>query len=232
MTSGIVIFARLDSRRMPAKALKPLHGRVLLGHVIDRCLKAAAGVPVIVATPQIEFHDVLNRFATHAGVLTFRGDADDVVGRALACAQAYGLDCLVRISGDSPFIDPALIEAAIAEFENGEWDIVTNVFPRTYPPGVSVEAIGVEALARVASLITDPEDREHVTRYIYRNPDRFRIRNLAAPDDRYAGVSLAVDTDEDAEKAAWIMANAGKPAADIALDEAVALARRWAEERP
>lgn len=232
MTAGIVIFARMKSERLPAKAIKKLHTQVLIGHVIDRCLKVKARVPVIVATARQREYDVINIFSNKKGVLTFIGEPEDVLARAIGCAESYGLDCLVRISGDSPFIDPALIDAAIAAYEEGAWDIVTNVFPRTYPPGVSVEAISVAALKRIAETTKDQQDREHVTRYIYNNAEGFRVRNLAAPDDRYAGVSLAVDTAEDADKASWIMANAGKPAAEISLDEAVALARTWAGKRP
>lgn len=226
-TTGIIVFARMESKRLPGKSLAPIRGRPLLGHVLDRCRRVRAATPVVVATTERAADDAIARFARGEGVPVFRGAAEDVAARALACARAYRMDRFVRISADSPFIDPALVDEAVRRHEAGGWDVVTDVFPRTYPPGVSVEVIATETLARVLERTSDPADREHVTRYVYGHPHEFRICNMGDDPARYLGVTLTVDTPDDLARTEWMMAEAARPPADIALDDVVALARRW-----
>ena len=85
--------------------------------------------------------------------------------------------------------------------ERYECDLITNVFPRTYPKGTSIEVINVEALYSTDAITTELDEREHMTRPFYRNADQFRIRNVRAEFEGGTDVSLAVDTPEDLEKA-------------------------------
>ena len=222
---AMAVFARMDSRRLPAKAMLPLAGRPLLGRVLDRARRAR--FPVIVATSDRTLDDPIAAFAAAEGLACFRGDADDVAGRALACLDAHRLTAIIRISGDSPFIDPALIEAVADVFlSNPGIDIATNVHPRSFPPGQSVEVIARAALARIAVEACDGADREHVTRYAYGRPERFRIVNYAAAAD-WGGLTLTVDTRADLDRAAW-MVSAGADAS-LTLPAVAALARRYDE---
>ena len=223
MTAGIVVFARMDSRRLPGKVLMPLAGRPLLRWTVDRC-RLAADLPVMLATSDREVDSPLAGFAAGLGLPVFRGDVDDVLGRALAAAEAFGLDTLVRISADSPFIDPELIAHVAATQETETPDLTTNVFPRSFPPGISAEAVPRATLARIAGLTDDAADREHVTRYVYSHPDEFRIANVTAEGD-YAGLHLAVDDAEDYARAAWIAERLSDAAAG--LDEIAGLARQY-----
>lgn len=227
MTTGIVIFARMDSQRLPGKVLKPLAGSAILGWTIERCRLAAPDLPIGLATSDRLLDDPVAAFAEAAGLAVFRGDAADVLGRALAAARTFGLDTLVRISADSPFIAPELVAQVIGCHAAERPDLTTNVFPRTYPPGISAEAISLPALERLADLTRDPADREHVTRFAYANPDQFRIVNVTAPVP-YQDLHLAVDSATDFARAAWIAERLPDPAAS--LDEIVTLARRYDAE--
>jgi spore coat polysaccharide biosynthesis protein SpsF len=224
VSDAVVVFARLDSFRLPGKALLPIAGKLLIDRVIGRSLKTPGSPSVVVATSDRTTDDPIANHLESQGVAVFRGAAQDVAGRALACAEAYDLERFVRISGDSPFIAPDLIAACLTRSREGGADLVTNVFPRSYPVGVSVEAITTAAMRRIVEEIEDPKDREHVTRYAYRESGRFLIENLAPSDRHYAGVSLAVDTPRDHQRADWIFETHGD---DPDLDTAVAAAREW-----
>ena len=224
MSVPAFIFSRMDSRRLPGKALLDIACRPLLARVIDR-VELSGATPVAVCTSDRPLDEPLCELAAAAGVEAFGGDTADVLGRALACAATMKAAAFVRISGDSPFIDPHLIDRMIAIHQSEKPDLTTNVSPRTFPPGISVEVIDTGALRRAAGLTVDAEDREHVTRYLYRHPADFTIRNERAEDDRYAGLSLSVDTPDDVDKATWI---AERAADDAGLDEIAALARQYA----
>ncbi|WP_170958924.1 NTP transferase domain-containing protein [Magnetospirillum sp. 15-1] len=224
MSTGYLVFARLDSARLPGKALTDLGGRPLLGRVLDRLRLAAGTRPVIVATSDRPVDDPIAAFATADGAPVFRGDCDDVAGRALAAARRFGLERFVRISGDSPFMDPALCRLMVDLAETGDDDVVTNVFPRGWPPGCSVEIIRTAAMERAVAAMTDAHDHEHVTPYFYRHADRFRICNVPPP-EALPLVPLTLDTAGDLKVVRAMMSMAGpKPEAvdivtliDIAL---------------
>lgn len=222
---GIVIFARLDSNRLPGKVLKPIGGRPMLGHVIDRMRRVASAGDVVVATSDRDIDDPVARFAMDEGVAIFRGACDDVAARALKCAEANDFDRFVRISGDSPFVDPELVDqVSAAQAERGA-DLATNIQVRTYPPGMSVEVIRTAAMARLIAETENADDREHVTRYFYRRPEGFRIVNCRAPDSRYEGLRLVVDTPADFARASWIAERLGKDIVSAGLDTIAQLGR-------
>jgi spore coat polysaccharide biosynthesis protein SpsF len=102
--AGIVLQARLGSRRLPGKALEPIGGCSML----ERCLRRliAGGVAhVVLATTTLFEDDVLAAIAAKLGVPVFRGEVDDVLGRYIGAAEAFDLDPVVRATGDNPAVD-------------------------------------------------------------------------------------------------------------------------------
>lgn len=225
MTSvaGITVLARLDSQRLPRKAMRDFMGKPLVVRVLERVQQAG---PTVLATSDRPVDDELADIGERAGVRVFRGSADDVLGRLLKAAQVCNFDPVVRISGDSPFIDPALIRTMIEIHRKADVDVTTNVMPRTFPPGNSVEVLSCAALQRVDALAASVDDREHVTSYIYRNAGAFRIANHAAPDARYQGIALTVDSPSDLDRLRWIAANFPDPAS-ARFDDIVAMAKAY-----
>lgn len=231
MIPCILILARFSSRRLPGKALCDIAGRPLLGRVIDRMRQVRGHPAIVVATSEQPDDDAIAKFADEQGVAVFRGALNDVAGRCLAAAEAHGFDCLARVSGDSPFICPEIVGLAIDRFFRDGPDLETNVFPRSYPTGISIEVMATATLRRLLDATQADEDREHVTRYIYANPDQFVIDNFSALDDRYQGLQLTVDTVLDLQRARWICGQLAARAATAPLDDIAALARRWETEQ-
>lgn len=185
----------------------------MLAWVIARA--AMTGRDVIVATSDRPVDDPLAELVESLNTSVFRGAHEDVLGRAHAVAEQFGSTAIVRISGDSPFIDPVLVSTMIDLYESQKADIATNVHPRSFPPGQSVEVIGATALRHAADQAVLADDREHVTTYFYRHADQFRIVNHAvepAYDDR---LDFAVDTPADLAFANALAARV-KPNADLA----------------
>jgi len=224
MTLGIVIFARMDSTRLPGKALLPLAGRPMLTWTMERCL--ASGKPVYLATSDRQLDQPLAELAEGYGLKTFSGDTSNVLKRAADAAEYFGLETLVRVSGDSPFLPPSLINQACDVHQNERPDLTTNVFPRTYPPGISVEVLETSLMQKTLTATSDPENLEHVTRFVYGQPSKFLIRNIeAATPDAYHGLHLAVDTAHDYEQASYIAMHLSNRLAE--LDEIAEHARQF-----
>jgi len=170
-------------------------GRPLLSFVVESVRRSREVDAIVVATSNDPSDDPIAAFASDHSVACFRGDLDNVAGRLLAAAQHDGADAFVRVNGDSPLIDPALIDRGVTLFRRDEFDLVSNVFPRTFPKGQSVEVIGTASLAGVMPQTTDDE-REHVTRHFYTHADRFRLGTFQASTP-HPELQLSVDTPDD-----------------------------------
>ena len=227
MTTGLIIAARYNSSRLPGKVLLPIGARPLLGRVVDRVRRVGGGHPIVIATSDRETDDPIADFARGEDVDVFRGALDDVAGRMLACAREHGFARFARICGDRPFLDPGLIETLLERLVADGLDLATNNAKKTFPTGMTTEVIDTQALALALAKTDDPRDREHVTRYFYSHPDDFRIFNLEAVDDSWAGLNLAVDTAEDLERTRWMTARIDTPAC-APIEDVVAQARAWA----
>lgn len=176
--------------------LRPLLGRPLLYWLIHRVQQAVTIDRVAIVTSSQRSDNTLAEFAFDLGVDCFRGDLVDVRSRFVDIVRQKKIAAFVRISGDSPLIDPTLIDQAVSLYDCGSYDLVTNVQNRTFPKGQSVEVLRSDTFLEAASLRSNPADLEHVTRYYYENPSKFRILNFQSDID-YGDVQLSVDTYED-----------------------------------
>jgi spore coat polysaccharide biosynthesis protein SpsF len=210
MNSAIIIFSRLNSTRLPGKALKIIAGKSLIDRVIDQIKQVEGNPLIVVATTTSHLDNPLVNHLEKKGVAVFRGSTRDVARRAACCAEFYELKNFVRISGDSPFIDPSLINIGLSKFSKGSYDLVTNVFPRTYPVGTSVEVIRMTAIQKLLALTQNNYDREHITPYFYENANNFCIENFSSKAAEYRNISLAVDTPDDLERTAWVLKTFGE----------------------
>ena len=227
MGTGLVIFARMGSSRLPGKMLLSIGGRPLLGRVIDRARCVRGERQIVVATSNQVEDDVIERFARAEGVEVFRGSLADVAGRALACCEAHGFDRFARICGDRPFLSWELIHDLIEMAEQDDLDLASNVVEKTYPSGTTTEVVATRALRRVLERTSDPQDREHLTHYIYANPKAFRIADRRSAEPGWQRLNLAVDNQSDVERTEWIMVRLGPRPERARLEQVISLAREW-----
>ena len=204
-----IIFSRMGSSRLPGKALRHIAGEPLIKRVIDRVSKVKNLSTIVVATSNSKTDDRLTQYIQSLNIEVFRGATHDVLNRAVSCASYLGVDKFIRINGDSPLIDPELLEQGIEMWREPNLDLISNVFPRTYPVGMSVEIIKTDSLKKIMGLTADSCDSEHVTRFFYKNPEKFRILNFESGRSELRKVRLAVDTEEDLERIDWLFKEFG-----------------------
>lgn len=188
----------MAATRLPGKVLKPLAGAPALSRLIERAKRVNKVDCIVVATTDREGDEAIVDLANDVGVKSFRGSESDVMGRVLGAAQAHELDIIVELTGDNPLVDPALIDRVIREFEASGADYAANIIERTFPLGMDIQVFPISVLADAASRTTDPQHREHVSLYIYRTPERYRLHNVAASAEfRRPDLRMTLDTDPD-----------------------------------
>src|SRR6185295_19366594 len=199
-----VIQARASSQRLPGKILKPLCGRPMLDHLLEGLAHAAQLDDLVIATSLDPSDDATEAFAEERGVACFRGSLENVALRMLAAGESRQAGAVARINGDRPLLDPAIVDRGVQLFREGGVDIVTNVRPRSFPKGQSVEVIAIDALRRAVASMSAAEDREHVTPFIYARPQEFPLHSFAAETPR-PELQLSVDDAADFERCAAIV---------------------------
>ena len=195
--AAIIIQARMSSTRFPRKMLEEIRGVPLITYVVRRCERSSVR-PIVVATSTDASDDPLAAACAAAGILTFRGDLHDVLSRYLAAADTFGVDTIVRVCGDTPFVDPAFVDMPVRALHEDRLAYVGGD-RATAPPLFFAEAVTREALGRVAAISTDGQDHEHVTKYIVDHPDAFAARFIDHPihPSTLPDVRLTIDFPED-----------------------------------
>ena len=211
-----VIQGRLGSTRLPGKVLMPLGDRPMIAQIVRRLKTATELDEVIIATADNEANRPLVEFAKDAGLPVFAGQEEDLTDRFWKAGQAFGADALLRVTADCPFADPALADQMAAAYKESasEIDFLANNRPGSYPHGLDMEIIAMEALERLWHEQTDPFRREWFTLNfcdLEGNPQNdYRCRNLPAT-GHLPHLRLTIDYPEDMEMARCVFAELDRP---------------------
>lgn len=172
-----IVQARMSSTRLPGKVLEPVLGQPMIARQIERLRRSRRLQRLVVATSDHSSDDVLASACQAIGVEVFRGSLDDVLDRFHGAVAAFGpATTVVRMTADCPLTDWALIDRVIATHLETGVDYTSNTPPvRTFPHGLDVEVMRASALETAWREAKDPYEREHVTPYIYRHPERFAL---------------------------------------------------------
>jgi spore coat polysaccharide biosynthesis protein SpsF len=208
MTTAI-IQARMSSTRLPGKVLLDLACEPMLARVVARTKRAKTIDRTIVATTVEPEDEPIVALCRARGWAVSRGSRDDVLDRYYQAAVADGADPIVRITSDCPLIDPEVIDRVVEHLTTGV-DYASNINPRrTFPRGLDVEAFTFASLAAAWQDASDTSSREHVTPFLYRHPERFRIALVESERPEAADHRWSVDTPEDYELMRRILAHFG-----------------------
>lgn len=193
MKTGVIIQARMGSTRLPGKVMKDLCGKTVLAHVIERVQQS--GEEVVIATTDGSVDDAIVTEAEANGVGFFRGSEEDVLSRYYLAAKQFGFERVVRVTSDCPLYDGKLLRAML-DYWRGDEDYLSNCHERRFPRGLDTEIFTCAALERVHNEASEQPQREHVTPYIWQNPDQFVIRHFKRQPN-LSSMRWTLDTEED-----------------------------------
>src|SRR5438034_3327579 len=206
-----IVQARMGSTRLPGKVLRTLAGRPMLARIVDRLRACPAIAKVVVATSDRDGDEPIRQLCAAQQIDCFAGSEHDVLDRFYRAAVMFQGDPLIRITADCPLVDPRLLVKLIALFQEGEYDYVgvatgagaLFLGQGRYPDGLDAECFTLAALERAWREATSPQDREHVTPYIWRHKELFRCGQLMSPVD-CSRLRWTVDNEADFELIARI----------------------------
>lgn len=193
-----IIQARTGASRLPGKVLMDIGGKKTIELVWERVCKSQKVDEIWLATTVNPVDDELYYFVVDKKIKCYRGSEDDVLDRYYQTALLANPDVVVRITGDCPLIDPSLIDEAVRAFLAGDYDYVSNTHPPTFPDGLDVEVFSFSVLKKTWVEAVLKSEREHVTSYIWKHPEKFKLKNIENKKN-YSQERWTLDTKEDLE---------------------------------
>lgn len=191
------IQARMSSKRFPGKVLAPLRGKPLIAHVLTQVARVIPPDRITVATSTEPSDDPLAGYVREIGISIYRGPLEDVFKRFQLCLKEYPCNWFFRVCADSPLVEGALFQTMMAHRSRSDIDLVTNVYPRTFPKGHSLEMVRSITFAGIDSTRLTADEKEHITKVYYNHPQEFRMLNIESTDPALSKANFSIDTPED-----------------------------------
>ena len=204
MATIAIIQARMSSTRLPGKILFEIAPeKTILSCMLERVAASKEIDKTIIATTTNPKDHVLVDYLEKAGQPYYVGNENDVLDRYYQAALVHGAkqgDIIVRMTSDCPIIDPKVIDETIQFFKSGDFDYASNnLEPYTYADGMDTEVFSFNTLEKTWKEATIPAHREHVTFYMWKNPNIFKIGQYKNHKPNQAGYRLTIDYSVDYE---------------------------------
>jgi len=206
----------MGSKRLPGKVMKKIGSMPMLYYMIKQVKASKKANEIIVATTTLKEDNEIASYAQSLGVKVYRGSELDVLDRFYNCVKEQKSNIIIRLCADSPFIDFNIIDDCISEFEKNDIDYLSNTIKKIdgkwlegkngFPVGLAVEVFNFNSLAKAWKNGKKPSDREHVTEYIFHNPDDFRLLGITN-NEELGDFRLVIDYKEDFQLAEKIIEN-------------------------
>ena len=196
-----IIQARSSSKRFKNKVMFKIRDKPLIWYVYNSVRKSKYVKKIIISTSKDNSDNLLVNFLKNNKINYFRGSLVNVAERLYKTAKKNKSDYFLRISGDSPLINSKVINRSIElhrKSKRQNYDIITNIFPRSFPPGQSVEIIKTSALKKILNFKLSNSCKEHVTKYFYQKNKLFKIKNFKS-NLNFKKKKYSIDTERDFE---------------------------------
>jgi spore coat polysaccharide biosynthesis protein SpsF (cytidylyltransferase family) len=188
-----IIQARYSSKRLPGKVLKKILGTTVLERVVNQVKKSKKISKIIIATSKHKTDKKIIDFCNKNKIHYIAGPLNNVFKRFYSIIIREHYKSFVRISADSPLIDPSIIDRAVTLFNKNRHDIVTNVFHRTFPKGFSVEVVNSKLILDFLIKIKKKKHQEHLTSFFYENYKNFKIKKFYNKINN-SNINLSIDS--------------------------------------
>lgn len=193
MTTTLCLVAmRVGSTRLPYKHFKKI-GEEAIADLIHRQLALAFGADAIVyCLPDTQANDILAQYLASKGRQVARGDEHNVLARLQSACAARDHEWIARVNGDNVIIIQDLIGQALQATQRTDIDTITNVLPRSYPKGCSIELTRRKQFLAIDAQTASEQEKEHVFPAVYSRTRPRRLLNLESSGD-FSDLDVACD---------------------------------------
>mgnify|MGYP001340261368 CR=1 FL=1 len=199
-----LIQARQSSKRFNNKIFSKLKNSYLIDWVINRTKQSKKIKDIYVVIPNNKHNFQLKNYLLEKKINYFAGSENDVLDRFYKCLKKNNLKYFVRICADNPFICPDALDNLINFYNKHSCDYAYNHVPinNNYPDGLGAEISSLKVLDKIKKSTTDPNDREHIFNYIWKNKKKFVLKTFNHKNIKlnYPNIKLDINFKKDLKK--------------------------------
>lgn len=223
-----ILQARMGATRLPGKPLKKILEKPLLQYQLERLARAKTLTQIVVATTSSSLDQQIVNLCNSLHVPVFQGDENNVLDRYYNAAKHFKADIIVRVTGDCPILDPAIVDQVVNYYLSHSDDYVSNTLKLTFPRGQDVEVFSFKLLEKAWDHAKTEDEQEHVTPYFYLHPKIFKLGNVAYSTDE-SHHRWTVDTQEDLQLIAHIIEELYPVKPEFTMEEVLELLKKHPE---
>ena len=175
-----IIQCRMSSTRLPAKIFLPGPKKALIDHLIERISLSKKIEKIILAIPNSKENLFIKKYFKNK-IDIFCADEFNVLKRYYLFAKKFQTSIIVRITSDCPLMDHRIIDEILDYYKKNKCDYISNLHPTAFPDGFDIEIFTFQALKKAYKEAKQNFEKEHVTPYIWDNPEKFIIKNYWPP---------------------------------------------------
>ncbi len=228
--TGIIIQARFSSTRFPGKLFAPFFQEDRLIDVFLKGILKETGndIPIVLATSLNQKDSIFEKIARQYNIKFFQGSEDDVLQRIIEAAEKYHIETIIRVCADNPIYDIKGTLKLLNYHFNQSADYTAYALANNLPSikshlGFWGEVVNLNTLKKVVNLTDEKLYHEHVTNYIYENPDIFKVNLIKAPEFLFQRNDLrfTVDTEIDLDNVKKIYAKLMEEKKEVTIENLV-----------
>tara|TARA_B100000886_G_C20415154_1_gene488948 strand:+ start:146 stop:853 length:708 start_codon:yes stop_codon:yes gene_type:complete len=194
---GLVLLCRMGSNRMPGKTMMKINNISVLQRVLNRC-KRLGNFPIVIATSKDKNDDIISEYCMNNNLNIFRGSEKNVAKRFLDCCKFFKFENAARINCDRVLLDLKILKDVLQLHLKEKSDLTSNFRSVNLIKGQGCEVIKITALENFISEF-DSFDREHVTNWFYKNPEKIKLIDFKMKNYGYQ-LDMSLDTYEDLDR--------------------------------
>jgi spore coat polysaccharide biosynthesis protein SpsF (cytidylyltransferase family) len=224
---GLIVFARMSSKRFPGKVMhKIFKNQSIIDIILDNLKKAKLLSNTVIATTKNKSDKKIVEYCKSKNIKCFKGNNQNVFLRTADCIKKYKFNYFVRICADRPLFDIRLMKNMIKLILLKNYDIVTNVNPRTYPKGLTCEVAKTNIFKSVNKIRLSSIDKEHIFNYFYKKKT-FKIYNISGNfNKKFLNQNFCIDNKSDMKKIINILIKFSKIKKNISSEQLFKLSKR------
>ena len=188
----------MNSQRLVGKVMFDILGKPVIWHIYNRLSNCKLLNSVVISTGEYEKNKQICDFASENKIQFYSGSETDLINRLYQTSIYFRASAIVRITSDCPLVDPKIVDDLVLKYIDlqDKYDIVTNCQTHTFPHGLDIEVYSSIILKKMNKLIKQPELREWFPFFVAKNPELFRVLNVAN-DKNLSNIRLTLDYQED-----------------------------------
>lgn len=171
-----IVQARTNSSRLPGKLLLQLGRKTVFQYFIERLKLSKKIDSLVIATTKNKLDNEICKISKSNKITVFRGSERNVLNRFYNCAKKNKSSVIIRVTADCPLIDIKYVDTLIEVFKKNNYDYLNNTDINYLPDGFHCEIFSFDALEKSYKRAKSKFDKQHVTSYIWKNPDKFKIK--------------------------------------------------------